>query len=52
MIGSCVSDAAVEWGQEVAVVGAVDGLGNWEHCIPMSWNDGDVWTTQAELPTK
>jgi hypothetical protein len=33
-------------------VGADDSLGNWdvEKSIAMSWNDGDMWTAQAELP--
>jgi hypothetical protein len=46
--------AAVEWGQEVALVGGVDTLGAWdvEKSIPMSWNDGDMWTAEAELPTE
>ena len=45
---------AVEWGQEVALVGAAESLGAWdvEKSIPMSWNDGDFWTAQAELPTE
>jgi hypothetical protein len=46
--------AAVEWGQEVALVGGVDTLGAWdvEKSIPMLWNDGDMWTAEAELPTE
>lgn len=46
--------AAVEYGQEVALVGAADTLGAWdvEKSIPMSWNDGDFWTAEAELPTE
>lgn len=45
---------AVEWGQEVALVGTADTLGNWDvqKSIPMCWNDGDVWTAQAEVPVK
>lgn len=45
---------AVEWGQEVALVGGVDTLGAWdvEKSIPMAWNDGDMWTAEAELPTE
>jgi hypothetical protein len=48
----CCIRPAVEFGQEVAVVGAAESLGNWdvEKSIAMSWNDGDFWTAQAELP--
>lgn len=50
--GLALPPLAVEWGQEVALVGAAEGLGSWdvEKSIPMSWNDGDMWTAQAEVP--
>lgn len=49
---SCTAAAAVEYGQELAVVGADEALGGWDvsQCIPMAWNDGDVWSTHAEVP--
>jgi hypothetical protein len=52
LAAAAVTAAAVEWGQEVALVGAADSLGNWdvEKSITMNWNDGDMWTAQAELP--
>jgi hypothetical protein len=38
--------------QEICLVGETEGLGKWEveHCIPMAWTDGDVWTAKADVP--
>jgi hypothetical protein len=46
------TNATVEYGQELALVGAVDALGNWDikQAVKMAWTDGDVWTAQAEVP--
>ncbi|KAF8061094.1 Mettl6 [Scenedesmus sp. PABB004] len=42
----------VEWGEDVCLVGEADALGSWnvDACVPMAWNEGDVWTAEAELP--
>eukprot|EP00775_Hariotina_reticulata_P001798 gene1798-2132_t len=42
----------VEWGQDMCLIGEGEALGNWDvaQCIPMAWNQGDMWTAQAALP--
>lgn len=42
----------VEFGQEICVVGEADTLGKWDAtaAVPLNWNDGDIWTVEAELP--
>ncbi|KAI8464188.1 MAG: hypothetical protein J3K34DRAFT_526399 [Monoraphidium minutum] len=42
----------VEFGQEIAIVGATEALGAWDAAaaVPLNWTDGDIWTTEAEVP--
>jgi hypothetical protein len=42
----------VHFGQDLFVVGGHDCLGCWDvaAAVPMTWTEGDVWTTDAELP--
>lgn len=42
-----------EFGQHLCISGGVDELGDWQEdsCIIMDWNDGNIWTTECELPS-
>lgn len=43
----------VNFGENVCITGAIDTLGNWsvDACVPMAWNDGDVWTADVDMPS-
>jgi hypothetical protein len=42
----------VEWGDKLCVVGNHNTLGSWklDKARELSWNEGDVWTGEIELP--
>ena len=43
----------VSFGQVMMLVGGHKELGNWkpENGCKMTWNDGDVWTAEVNLPS-
>jgi len=40
------------FGQDVAMVGSTDTLGNWDpqRGVGMQWSEGDVWYVDLEVP--
>jgi len=43
-----------QFGQHLRVIGGCERLGNWdlEKALPMSWNDGDLWTAELAFPSE
>lgn len=45
---------STNFGQHLRVVGGCESLGNWnlENALPMVWNEGNIWSAEAQLPAE